>query len=41
MMTRFIIDNNITDINDLKSFDYEGYMFHKSLSSEREFIFTR
>ena len=41
MMTRFIIDNNITDINELKSFDYEGYMFHKSLSKEREFIFTR
>ena len=41
MMTRFIIDNNITDINELKSFDYEGYMFHDSLSSQREFIFTR
>ena len=41
MMTRFIIDNNITDINELKSFDYEGYMFHESLSKEREFIFTR
>ena len=41
MMTRFIIDNNITDVNDLKSFNYDGYMFHESLSSEREFIFTR
>ena len=41
MMTRFIIDNNITDINDLKSFNYDDYMFHESLSSEKEFIFTR
>ncbi len=41
MMTRYIIDNNITDINEIKSFDYEGYMFHESLSTEREFIFTR
>ena len=41
MMTRFIIDNNITNINDLKSFNYDGYMFHESLSSKNEFIFTR
>ena len=41
MMTRFIIDNNITGINDLKSFNYDGYMFHESLSSKNEFIFTR
>ena len=41
MMTRFIIDNNITDINDLKSFNYDGYMFHESLSLKNEFIFTR
>mgnify|MGYP003322652154 FL=1 len=41
MMTRFIIDNLITDLNDLKSFNYDDYMFHESLSTEREFIFTR
>ena len=41
MMTRFIIDKNITDVNDLKSFNYDGYMFHESLSSKNEFIFTR
>ena len=41
MMTRFIIDNNITDITDLKSFDCDGYMFHKGLSTEKELIFTR
>ena len=41
MMTRFIIDNNIADITDIKSFDYDGYMFHKGLSTEEELIFTR
>jgi cytoplasmic iron level regulating protein YaaA (DUF328/UPF0246 family) len=41
MMTRFIIDNNITDLSDLKSFNYDGYLFHESLSNEKEFIFTR
>ena len=41
MMTRFIIDHNITDINDLKSFNYDGYLFHETLSSKKEFIFTR
>ncbi len=41
MMTRFIIDNNLTDITDLKSFDYGGYMFHEELSSDKELIFTR
>ena len=41
MMTRFITDNKITDINDLKSFDYDGYRFHENLSSKKDLIFTR
>ena len=41
MMTRFIIDNDITDIADIKSFDYDGYIFHEELSTEKELIFTR
>ena len=41
MMTRFIIDNNITDITDIKSFDYDGYIFHEELSTDKEIIFTR
>ena len=41
MMTRYIIDNNITDIDSLKSFNYDGYVYHKDLSSERELIFSR
>ena len=41
MMTRFIIDNDITNISDIKSFDYDGYMFHEELSTDKELIFTR
>ena len=41
MMTRYIIDNNISNINDLKSFDYDGYLYHESLSTQKELIFTR
>ena len=41
MMTRFIIDNKISKISDLKLFDYDGYVYHKDLSSERELIFCR
>ena len=41
MMTRYIIDNNITEISSLKSFSYDGYIYHENLSSENELIFSR
>ncbi len=41
MMTRFVIDNNISDISDLKSFNFDGYIYNEDLSSEKELIFTR
>ena len=41
LMTRYIIDNNITDINSLKSFNCDGYEYHENLSSEKELIFSR
>ena len=41
MMARYIIENNITDISSLKSFNYDGYAYHETLSSEKELIFTR
>jgi len=40
-MTRFIIQNEIGKIQDLKAFDSEGYVFNTGLSSNEEFIFTR
>ena len=41
MMTRFIVDNHIANISDIKLFDYDGYMFHEKLSTDKELIFTR
>ena len=41
MMTRFIIDNKITHVNDLKLFDYDGYSFHENLSSDKSLVFTK
>ncbi|MCW3807654.1 peroxide stress protein YaaA [Plebeiibacterium marinum] len=41
LMTRFIIQNNLTDYNDLKAFDLEGYYYNNQLSSEYKPVFTR
>lgn len=40
-LTRYIIKNKIDNINDLKSFSYDGYVFNDSLSDDNNFIFTR
>ena len=40
-MTRFIIDNQIDSIEDIKSFNYDGYIFHEEMSSDKDFVFTR
>ncbi len=41
MMVRYIIDNNINDIESLKGFNYGDYAYSEELSSEKEFVFTR
>ena len=41
LMTRYIIDNRINSIEDLKAFDYDGYLFTESLSTDKELVFTR
>ena len=41
LMTRFMIKNRIQDVEELKLFDYEGYMFNVELSSENNWVFTR
>lgn len=41
MMARWAIENRITASDDLKNFSVSGYKFSKSLSSEKEWIFTR
>ncbi|MBP8793333.1 MAG: peroxide stress protein YaaA [Lutibacter sp.] len=41
LMVRYIIDNSVETIDELKCFNYEGYAFDANLSSEKELVFTR
>jgi len=41
LMTRFIIDTNANSTEDLKGFNYEGYGFSETLSSDSELVFIR
>lgn len=41
MMSRFIIENRLSDPEHLKAFDTGGYLFEPSLSDESRFVFTR
>jgi cytoplasmic iron level regulating protein YaaA (DUF328/UPF0246 family) len=40
-MTRYIIENQIENAEDLKLYDVNGYRYHQDLSSENEWVFTR
>ena len=41
LMSRFIIQNNITDPEEIKAFDLERYYFNNQLSNENEWVFSR
>lgn len=41
LLSRYIILNQLSDIEDIKSFDVEGYKFNKSLSKGNNWVFTR
>lgn len=41
LMSRFVIDNRITEPQALKEFDVEGYRFNAKLSGEAKWVFTR
>lgn len=41
MMVRFILDTQPTDIEQLKAFNYGGYWFDETASTESEFVFKR
>jgi len=41
LMSRFIILNNITDPEEIKAFDMEGYYFNNQLSTQNDWVFTR
>jgi cytoplasmic iron level regulating protein YaaA (DUF328/UPF0246 family) len=41
LMVRYIIDTNAETIEDLKGFNYEGYLFDANLSKGNQLVFTR
>ncbi len=41
LMSRFIIKNRLSRAEDVKGFDYEGYFFYPSLSTEDHWVFVR
>jgi len=41
LMVRYIIDNNVTSIDELKGFDVDNYRFSATMSSGYDLFFTR
>lgn len=40
-MARFVVQNNITDPEEVKLFNTDGYQYDDNLSTENEWVFTR
>lgn len=41
LMTRYIIQNEIEDISEIKKFNLDGYEFNEEMSNDTEYVFTR
>jgi len=41
LMTRYIIKNRITDVQAIKNFDLDGYIYNPSLSDNKIWVFSR
>ncbi|ROR99074.1 hypothetical protein EDC56_3314 [Sinobacterium caligoides] len=41
MMSRYIIENRLTEVEQIKSFELDDYRFNSGLSSEQEWVFSR
>lgn len=41
LMVRFAADKQIQQVEDLKAFDYQGYVFNEALSKGDDWVFTR
>lgn len=41
LMTRFILENRIENVEDIKSFEKAGYLFEPEMSTEGEWVFAR
>jgi len=40
-MVRYMAENNITNVEDIKQFNVEGYGFDANLSTDTKWVFTR
>ncbi len=40
-MTRYLIEHQLSDIEELKLYDVDGYQYNDLLSTEKEWVFTR
>ena len=41
LMCRFVVENNISDPEEMKAFDMDGYYYNTEASSENEWVFVR
>jgi uncharacterized protein len=41
MMAQYIIQNHLTEVEEIKNFNLGGYAFNKSLSTDKDWVFTR
>jgi len=41
LLSRYIIENRLSDPDDIRSFDLEGYAFNASQSADEQWVFTR
>jgi uncharacterized protein len=41
MLSRFVIKNQLSDPQDMKAFDEDGYIFNQRLSKNNDWVFTR
>jgi cytoplasmic iron level regulating protein YaaA (DUF328/UPF0246 family) len=40
-MARYIVDNNIDDVEGIKGFNVDGYIWSEAESKENNLVFTR
>ena len=40
-MARYIVDNDIDNVEDIKNFTVDGYLFDENQSNETVWVFTR
>ena len=41
IMTRYIIQNEIEDIEDIKKLDIDGYLYNEEMSTEKDLVFIK